>query len=331
MKKDMTIFQGNTVLTVDNLALVTDLTSGFSQEQATELGYDMVSLSVNLCYGDREISFMGRNDDNDEFYAHLASPKISGTKTGSSIEGFLDIFQQRLSEGKLVVYLGVTDSLSRGTRNAALTAKQMMIDEYPELNAEQNILIPPTHCIAGGLGLALRMIQSWLFCGEPRTLDELLQKVEYMGDHMAHVFTLFSYDFMKNSGRFSSAKDQFKFALAKTMKIYPIMLSPRNGPLQPTWRKVRGDKNLLNTFIDIYAETAVDPEHSEVEIDYSGVTSNANVAYCKVDELCKGLRARFPGIKIITARTAPSVGCHVGPDEMSFFFLQRDVRPDILS
>lgn len=330
MKKDTTIFQGNTALTANNLALVTDITSGFSQEQADELGYDIANLSVNLNYGGREESFTEGNNNNDAFYERLADPKITGAKTGSSIDGFLEIFERRLREGKLVVYLGVTDSLSEGTRNAALTAKQAISDEYPELNAEQNILIPPTHCIAGGLGLALRMIQSWLFSGEPRTLDELKQKVDYMGDHMAHIFTLFSYDFMMNSGRFSSTKDQLKITLARTMKIYPVMLSPRNGPLQPNWRKVRGSKNLLNAFVDIYAETAVDPEHGEVEIDYSGTTSNDNVAYCKVEELRKALRVRFPDIKIRIAQTAPSVGCHVGPDEMSFFFLQKDVRPDML-
>ncbi len=329
MKKD-TIFQGNTVLTADNTALVTDLTSGFSQEQANEIGYDIVNLSVNIDYGEQEVPFTEGNNDNDKFYARLLDPKITGAKTGSSVDGFLDVFERRLREGKLVVYLGVTDSLSEGTRNAALTTKQLIADDYPELNAEQNILTPPTHCIAGGLGLTLRMIRSWLFSGEPRTLDELKQKVEYMGDHMAHIFTLFSYDFMQNSGRFSSAKDHLKIALAKTMKIYPVMLSPRNGPLQPTWKTVRGDKNLLKAFIDIYAETAVDPEHSEVEIDYSGIASTENTAYCKVDELSEGLRARFPDIKIRVARTAPSVGCHVGPDEMSFFFLQKDIRPDIM-
>ena len=331
MKKDTTIFQGNTLITADNLALVTDVTSGFSQEQANEIGYDVVNLSVNLNYGGQEIPFVEGNNNNEEFYTRLADPKITGAKTGSSIDGFLDIFEKRLSEGKLVVYLGVTDSLSEGTRNSALLAKQMITDEHPELNAEQNILIPPTHCIAGGLGLTLRMIRSWLFSGEPRTIDELKQKVEYMGDHMAHIFTLFSYDFMKNSGRFSSTKDQLKIALAKSMKIYPVMLSPRNGPLQPTWRKVRGDRNLLNAFIDIYAETAVDPENGEVEIDYSGTTNNDNVAYRKVDELRKGLRLRFPDVKIRIAQTAPSVGCHVGPDEMSFFFLQKDVRPDMMN
>ena len=330
MKKDTTIFQGNTVLTSDNLALVTDLTSGFSQEQAKQIGYDVVNLSVNLNYGGQEVSFTEGNDKNDEFYARLADPKITGAKTGSSIEGFLGVFERRLREGKLVVYLGVTDSLSEGTRNAALTAKQMIADEHPELNAEQNILTPPTHCIAGGLGLTLRMIQSWLFSGEPRTPGELQQKVEYMGDHMAHIFTLFSYDFMKNSGRFSSTKDQLKITLATTMKIYPVMLSPRNGPLQPMWRKVRGDRNLLNAFIDIYAKTAVDPEQGEADIDYSAISSNDNVAYCKAEELRKALRVRFPGVKIRMAQTAPSVGCHVGPDEMSFFFLQRDIRPDML-
>jgi DegV family protein with EDD domain len=329
MKKESFVFQGDTILTTENLALVTDLTSGFSQEQAKEIGFDMIYFSVNLNYDGQEIAFMDGNDDNETFYARLADPKTTGAKTGSSIDGFCEIFKKRLEEGKLVVYLGVTDSMSAGMRNAALTAKQMVCDEYPE--AEQNILIPHTRCIAGGLGLALRMIQSWLFSGKPRTLDELMQKVEEIGDHMSHIFTLFSYEFMKNSGRFASTKDQLKIMLAKTMKIYPIMLSPRIGPLQPTWKKVRGDRALIEAFIDIYAETAQDPETGEVEIDYSGTTDNSNTAYKKAEELRRALRVRFPNIKIRTAQTGPSVGCHVGPDEMSFFFLQKEVRPDMLS
>lgn len=330
MKKEAIVFQDSTILTKENLALVTDLTSGFSQKQAEELGFDMVNFSVNIVNGGEEESFQNGNDENDSFYARLADLKTTGAKTGSSIDGFLEIFEKRLNEDKLVVYLGVTDSLSAGMRNAALTAKQMINDEHPELNADENVLVLPTHCIAGGLGLALRMINFWLFSDEPRTLGELKQKVEKIGDHMAHVFTLFSYDFMKNSGRFSSTKDQLKIALAKTMKIYPVMLSPRNGPLQPTWKKVRGDKNLIKMFVDIYAETAESPDVGEVEIDYSGVTSNDCVAFRKVEELRKELRARFPNIKIRTGQTSPSVGCHVGPEEMSFFFLQKEVRPDML-
>lgn len=320
----------NMKLTASNLALVTDLTSGFSQEQADELGYDIVTFSVNLNCDGKEVAFMDGNDKNDEFYARLADPKTTGAKTGSSIDGFVRIFKRRVREGKIVVYLGVTESLSAGMRNAAMIAKEMIDEEYPELDAEQNILIPQTHCIAGGLGLALRMIQAWLFSGEPRTLEQLKQKVEYMGDHMSHIFTLFSYDYMKNSGRFSTAKDLFKITMAKAMHIYPIMLSPRNGPLQPTWKKVHGEKHLLKAFVDIYAETAIDPEYGEVEIDYSGVSDDSNVAYVKAEELRKNLQARFPSVLIRMARTAPSVGCHVGPDEMSVFFLQKEVRPDML-
>jgi DegV family protein with EDD domain len=331
MKENPIIFQDDAILTTKNLALVTDLTSGFSQAQANELGYDMISFPVNIERGEKEIAFTDGNDNNDAFYTSLADPQTTGAKTGSGIDGFIDVFERRLSEGKLVVYLGITDSMSAGMRNAALMAKQMISAEHPELHAEQNIQILPTHCVAGGLGLALRMIQSWLFSEEPHTLGELKQQVSYIGDHMAHIFTIFSYDFMKNSGRFSSTVDQLKIAVAKTMKIYPVMLAPRNGPLQPTWKKVRGDKNLLNSFIEIYADTAENPEFGEVEIDYSGLANSDNTAYCRALELRKNLETRYPNINIRMERTAPSVGCHVGPDEMSFFFLQKDIRPDMAS
>ena len=236
-------FQDNTILTPDNLALVTDLTSGFSQDQAEDLGFDVVGIPVNIFYADGESDFLGGNDLNDEFYARLSDSKITGAKTSSNVGSFLEVFKHRLSEGKLVIYLGVTDSLSSGMGNAALTAQDTIREENPELNAD-NILALPTHCIAGGLGLGLRILRDWLDA-EPRTLDELKLKVEDIANHMAHIFTLFSYEFMKKSGRFSSKTDQLKIALAKTLKIYPVMLSPRKGPLQPTWQKVRGNKNLL--------------------------------------------------------------------------------------
>lgn len=324
--KRQAVINGDTILSKDNLALVTDLSSGLNKEHAKELGFDLVSFPVTVYYAGQEVAFLDGNEANDAFYARLADPNATGAKTGSTIEGFLSIFEKRLSESKLVVYLGVTDSLSAGMHNAALTAQNMIRDEHPELNAD-NVLILPTHCIAGGLGLALRMLRKWLDAA-PRTVDELKKEVEHLGDHMAHIFTLFSYDFMKKSGRFSSAKDQLKIALAKTMKIYPVMFSPRNGKLQPTWKKVRGDKNLLKMFVDIYAEAAENPETGDVEIDYSGITDNDSIAFHKAEELRKMLRTRFPKVKIRTGQTSPSVGCHVGPDEISFFFIQKEVRPD---
>ena len=77
MKKDTTIFQGNTALTANNLALVTDITSGFSQEQADELGYDIANLSVNLNYGGREDSFTEGNNNNDAFYERLIIDRLA--------------------------------------------------------------------------------------------------------------------------------------------------------------------------------------------------------------------------------------------------------------
>lgn len=317
-----------TILTKENLALVTDLTSGFSKAQAQKLGFDLVNFSVSMKNDGKIIEFKNGNEESDDFYAQLADEKTTDAKTGSSIEDFVSIFKNRLQEGKLVVYLGVTDSLSAGMRNAALTARQMVCDDYPELNGSKHILILPTHCIAGGLGLSLRLLRAWLD-EQPRSVEELKKKVEFFGDHTAHIFTLFSYDYMKRSGRFASTKDSLKIALAKTMKIYPVMLSPRNGPLQPTWKKVRGDKALLKTFIDIYAETAIDAENSTVEIDYSGPTRIDSIAYKKAEELRRDLKERFPNVKIVAAQTSPSVGCHVGPEEISFFFLQKDIRPDM--
>ncbi len=57
--------------------------------------------------------------------------------------------------------------------------------------------------------------------------------------------------------------------------------------------------------------------------------SQESVAYRKAHELCRMPKKRFPNVKIILAQTSPSVGCHVGPDEISFFFLQKNVREDI--
>lgn len=328
MKELTAVFSDETIITDKNLALVTDLTSGFSKSRAKKLGFDVATFPVSFKNDGKFIEFKDGNESSDGFYAQLADEKTTDAKTGSSIDDFARIFEERLEEGKLVVYLGVTDSLSAGMRNAAITAKQMICDDHPELYADENILILPTHCIAGGLGLSLRLLHAWLH-ESPRTVGELKQKVEFFGNHTAHIFTLFSYDYMKRSGRFASTKDQLKINLAKVMHIYPIMLSPRNGPLQPTWEKIRGEKALLKRFVDIYEKTAIDPNSGTVEIDYSGPTSVDCVAFKKAEELRKEFKTRFPNVTILMAQTSPSVGCHVGPDEISFFFLQKEVRPDM--
>ena len=82
---------------------------------------------------------------------------------------------------------------------------------------------------------------------------------------------------------------------------------------------------LLKAYYQLNPELKAKP----VEIDYSGPSDISFIAYRKADELRKELGARFPNAKVITAQTSPSVGCHVGPDEISFFFLQKDIRPDM--
>ena len=72
MNEKSSIFQDSTILTRDNLALVTDLTSGFSKRQAEELGFDVVGFSVNINYGGVEMDYRAGNEDNDAFYASMA-------------------------------------------------------------------------------------------------------------------------------------------------------------------------------------------------------------------------------------------------------------------
>ena len=313
----------------DKLAIVTDLTCGFTNKTARELGgIDVVNFPVSYKRGNEVIGYKDGNENSDEFYIQLADKRTTGAMTGSGIEDFKRLFEDRLKEGKLVVYLGVTSSLSEGMSNSARAAREMICAESPDLDADENILILPTHCVAGGLGLSLRILCAWLN-ETPRTVEELKEKVAFLGDHMAHIFSLFSFDYMKRSGRFSSTLDKAKIALAETMRIYPIMFSPRNGKLQPNWKKARGNKKLLETFVGIYAETAIDPENGLVEVDYSGPSRVGSVAFDMASELRKALRARFPGAKVIMAQTSPSVGCHVGPAEISMFFLQKEVRPDV--
>jgi len=328
VKEKIVHFSDDTVLNADNLALVTDLTSGFSQEEASRLGFDLVTFPVSYNHDGRVIEYEGGNEEPDDFYAQLADEKTTGAKTGSSIKDFIRIFESRLEESRLVVYLGASESLSEGMRNSALTAQQTLCEQHPGLDAEENVLVLQTHCIAGGLGLSLRMLRAWLN-KKPRTVKELKDKVGFFGDHMAHMFTLFSYGYMKRSGRFASTAQKLKIGLVNTLGLYNVMISPRVGKLQPNWKTVRGEKHLLKAFVDIYAQDAIDPENGTVEIDYSGPSNEGFVAYRKAHELCAMLKERFPNVKIILAQTSPSVGCHVGPDEISFFFLQKNVRENI--
>ena len=96
-----------------------------------------------------------------DFYRALRSGKCASTSQINPLV-YQECFRRYLSEGKDVLYLGLTAALSGSLGNARMIADELR-EEFPD----RKIFCPDTCCASGGQGMFIRLcaqkqMEGWL-------------------------------------------------------------------------------------------------------------------------------------------------------------------------
>ena len=229
--------------------------------------------------------------------------RCSEIKTSSpSVELFAETMEKPLAEGKDVLYIGFSSTLS-GTYNAGRIAADMLSARYPE----RSILTVDSYSASLGYGMLV-----WLAALEREkgcSVSEAAAFAESMKLRINHWFTLSDLAFLRRGGRLSAAAATVGIVL----HIKPVMHMDADGHLTPV-TKVRGRNASLKTIAEKVREHAVNPEEQTVFICQCGCAEEAE----KVAEMIKA-EARVKDVLI--GPIGPVISAHTGPGTMGIFFV----------
>lgn len=218
---------------------------------------------------------------------------------------FMTNFEPLLKEGKDIVYVAMSSGIS-GTYNAAYTAAQQLLEEYPE----RFIHIVDSH--GCGFGNGMLAIQAARLSGQDMDVREAAQILDDMVPHCCQYFTVDDLMFLKRTGRVSGAAA----AIATTLQIKPILYGDHTGHIV-SCANCRGRKKAIQMLAAKYRSKHLEQTAPAVYISHGDCLEDAE----KLRELILEIT---PDADIIICPHEPFSGAHVGPGMLGLFFLGKE-------
>ena len=281
--------------------IVTDSGADISREVLRDWGVDMLSLSFR--FTDDDVMHTEADMPIEEFYAEMKGGRVAKT---SAINGetFREAFKKYLDEGTDVLYLGFSSGLS-STYSSAYLAAEAISAEYPE----RRVITVDTLCASAGQGLIVYLASRKQ--AEGADIDAVAEYVKENVPRLAHWFTVEDLGYLKRGGRVGAAAAFF----GNLLGIKPVLHVDDEGHLIPMM-KVRGRRTSLNSIVEKYGETMLDPS---LPVFISHAQCLSDVEYVR-DEIKKRYGAEVMSISDI----GPVIGSHAGPGTLAFFYLAKE-------
>lgn len=148
-----------------------------------------------------------------------------------------DMFEQAFrgyaKDGVPVLYVCFSTGIA-ATWNAAHIAKENLLEKYPRFD----LTIVDSRCASAGFGLLVYYLLRLREKGADR--ETLVGAAEFYRDHIRHVFTVDTLEYLIKGGRITKTKG----LVAETLAIRPVITVDEHGSLK-IMKLVRGTKKAL--------------------------------------------------------------------------------------
>lgn len=283
------------------LKIVTDSASDIPKWVVDEYGLHVIPTPVVI---DEKDYFDSKTIFPEEFYDVLRSGKDIKTYHINS-QMFYDNFLPYAQNGDEVIYICFSTGIA-GTYNAANIAKAELLEEYPDFE----LTIIDSKCASMGFGMvtyyALKMQQAGA------SKEEIIQAIQWYCDHMEHIFTVKTLEYLLKGGRLSRTS-----AIAGSLlDIKPIIQVNDSGALEPI-EKVRGRQKSLRRLVEIVGERGKDLTNQTIGIVHGddADTMAAVKEMLKNTYGCKHFIDNYVGC---------AIGAHTGPGIIGIIFLDEE-------
>mgnify|MGYP000332869303 FL=1 len=242
------------------------------------------------------------------FYETLLSGKIYAKTSLPSVQDYIGMFKPALKEGNDILCLCLTQKFS-GSYQSALSAKQILEDQYPE----STISVIDSIQATGGQGLLMLQIAAMKEAG--LSLEEATEEANKLKNTARIMFTVNTLDYLSKGRRIGKV-----ISLAKDMLDLKPLIQLKDGELIP-YAIVRGRKKSLDKVFDMVVEYF--KENNENPDDYDFCIANATTmddAIYLRDKLETYLERKlnYPVFQI-----GVTIGTYTGPGAIGICFIKR--------
>ena len=200
-----------------------------------------------------------------------------------------------------VIYICFSTGIA-GTFNAANIAKEELLEEYPDFDL--NII--DSKCASLGFGLVVE--KALIMVNNQVPKETIIEAIKFYCDHMEHVFTVETLEYLYKGGRLSRTS-----AIAGgLLDIKPIIEVDDNGSLH-AFEKVRGRAKSLKRLVEIAGERGADLENQTIGLVHGDDKETV--------ELVKNMMIQKYGCKnFMESYIGCAIGAHTGPGIIGIIF-----------
>ncbi len=228
------------------LRIVTDGAADFPQGWLER--YQVAVIPINIQMKGRTY-LQGVEVDDETFYRFVEQERVVPKTSQPSPQQFVDFYRRVARPGDTVLSIHVTSRLS-GTFHSALQAAKELANE---------IRVVPFDSKGGSAGLAFMCREARVLAEAGATLEHILERLEWLRQHISVVLTLDSLEYARLSGRVRAVQAM----AASLLRIKPIV-ELRDGFLDMV-DKVRTRSRALEAVVQrVRAHIGARPAHVAV-------------------------------------------------------------------
>jgi DegV family protein with EDD domain len=274
-----------------------------------EKGIEFASLSCSYNGQEYKDDF-GQSLSHKKFFGDLRNGAIP-LSSQPSVDEFYKKFRAIADKKKDILYVCVSTGLS-GTENCATIAKQMVLDENPEVNIEI------VNTLTASLGQGLMVMRAVEMKEAGKTLKEIASYIEDSKQRLNTYMTVDDLSHLKRGGRISLTAA----VLGMVLHIKPILTINNEGRVMALL-KVRGRKGSIAKLAETLAERIENPEQQTIAICHGDCIDEAMDLKESILKLVK--------VKdVIINYTGPAVGTHGGPGNLAIFFMGKERQQHLI-
>lgn len=230
------------------------------------------------------------NFDQKDFLKRVAEYEGCPKSACPSPEAYIESFQEAEN-----VYVVTLSSELSGSYNSAELAKNMYLEEHPEVK----IHVFDSRSASSGQLLLARLIEQYALADMP--FEEIVEKVEAFRDDMQTTFVLESLETLRKNGRLTGVKA----LVVSALNIKPYMKAT-DGTIQQVGQ-ARGIRKALDKMIDYVGEVGANLSDKVVVIAHCNCLDRARCVEKKLME-----RYAFKGSVIIDTKGISSMYANDG-------------------
>ncbi len=279
--------------------IVTDSACDIKPEILKEWGVPFASLTFRFDGNEKE--YLNYDMTSSDFYQKMREGGVAKT-AAVSVGAFELMFEEYLTQGKDVLYLGFSSGLSTTYNSGRLAAEQLK-EKYPE----RKIIAIDTLSASAGFGLLLYLTLKKK--NEGATIEEAAEFATKARFNLCHWFTVDDLMYLKRGGRISPTVA----FVGNVLGIKPVLHMDNEGHLINV-SKVRGRRTAVQALAQKYDELAVDTKSGTLFISHGDCLADAEYLASIIKE------KHNVDVEIITD-VGPVIGAHTGPGVLAFFFV----------